>query len=254
MFEALEHTALPFLPKPGDELQMRNASRVSGVLLLAPSSCQLLAGSAQALPSEDGAGRPTKDAVALSWARGDVDDADPPPRFTQVSESAQAEAPPRHTQVASKQKPEPPATPGPTVPPGSSQAIPRLRSCGGGGGGGGEGGDAGGGVGGGSGGGGGGGSGGGGGGGGGVAGGGRGGGGRGGSGGRRGDAKPCGNHGDTLTAAAAQKGRGGGARGTAAAAPSPSVVVPLSPSGLDPDLVADLLASGLSMEEIATYS
>lgn len=222
MFEALEHTALPFLPKPGDELQMRNASRVSGVLLLAPSSCQLLAGSAQALPSEDGAGRPTKDAVALSWARGDVDDADPPPRFTQVSESAQAEAPPRHTQVASKQKPEPPVTPGPTVPPASSQAIPRLRSCGGGGGGGGEGGDAGGGVG-------------------------------GGSGGRRGDAKPCGNHGDTLTAAAAQKGRGGGARGTAAAAPSPSVV-PLSPSGLDPDLVADLLASGLSMEEIATYS
>jgi hypothetical protein len=221
MFEALEHTALPFLPKPGDELQMRNASRVSGVLLLAPSSCQLLAGSAQALPSEDGAGRPTKDAVALSWARGDVDDADPPPRFTQVSESAQAEAPPRHTQVASKQKPEPPVTPGPTVPPASSQAIPRLRSCGGGGGG--------------------------------VAGGGRGGGGRGGSGGRRGDAKPCGNHGDTLTAAAAQKGRGGGARGTAAAAPSPSVV-PLSPSGLDPDLVADLLASGLSMEEIATYS
>ena len=93
MFEALEHSALPFLPKTGDELQLRNASRVSGVLLLAPSSCQLLAGSVQA---EDGECRPTKDAVALSWARGDVDDSDPPPRFTQVLESAQAEAPPRH--------------------------------------------------------------------------------------------------------------------------------------------------------------
>ena len=244
MFEALEHTALPFLPKSGDELQLRNASRVSGVLLLAPSSCQLLAGSVQA---EDGECRPTKDAVALSWARGDVDDSDPPPRFTQVTESAQAEAPPRHTQVAKQKKPEHPPTPVPTVPPASSQAIPRLRSCGGGGGGGGGGSDGGGGgvsVSGGSGGSGGGGG---------VAGGGRGGGGRDGSGGRRGDATPCGNRGDTLTAAAAQKGRGGGARGTAAAAPSPSPrVVPLS--GLDPDLVADLLASGLSMEEIATYS
>ena len=251
MFEALEHMALPFLPKPGDELQLRNASRVSGVLLLAPSSCQLLASSAEALPCVDGLSRSIKDSVALSWASGDVDDSDPPPRFTHVSESAQAEAPPRHTQVAPKQKPE--HTPGPTLPPPSSQALPRVRACGGSGGRDGGGGD-GGGVGGGGGGGGGDGGGGGGGGGG-VAGGGRGGGGRGGSGGRRSDAKPCGSRGDTLAAAAAQKGRGAAARGTTAAAPSPSPsgnVVPQS--GLDPDLVADLLASGLSMEEIASYS
>merc|ERR1719491_2716340 len=118
MFEALEHTALPFLPKSGDELQLRNASRVSGVLLLAPSSCQLLSGSAQAQPTEDVLAQPTKDSVALTWFRGDVDDSDPPPRFTQVSESTQAETllstRSRYTQFA--QKPEQTPTPQLLVP------------------------------------------------------------------------------------------------------------------------------------------
>ena len=176
--EALERSPLPFLPRVGDELAVQNnAASVSGVMLLEPSVCALLARCCEAAARSP----PKARTLSSSWTSGDVDESDPPPPFTQVSEDSSASAPAERAKpAASKPKPQPTVPPGGAAVPAAQPPAPRAGKS------------------------------------------------------------------ESASTPAAVNNRGG----SAATPMGGEVSVP----GLDPDLVKDLLAAGLSLEEVAAQA
>lgn len=76
---ALERSPLAFVPQPGDQLQLSNVNEMAGVYLLDATSCRLL----QRASSND-TRHESRPSLAELWRKGDPDESDPPPRFSEL--------------------------------------------------------------------------------------------------------------------------------------------------------------------------